>query len=333
MNRVNKSNSIYKYCSEEIAELILLSNSVRLNTPESFNDPYDTNVIFSERDMSLVKDALLNYHLDQNFKLVIKEHFSEFKKYQKVIGFFAKLTIKLNDKTNERSKEYRPAMNYSRMIRFFNNLGLKNGQPGSSSQNALDKYIEIYKSKDINNSMTKELKTSTQNFLISCFSKNYSSELMWAHYANKNKGVCIEFENEGFMDVQYSTNRKPLTLEKVIGKILWNYHTSTQNFDEYKNDKTFLITLAPLLTKSLDWSYEEEVRCIVKSDNSKIIKEDNMFLYCFPYVKSITLGCRINSSIEKKLLGICNDKGISVYKMILSDTTFDLKRVKVSEKI
>lgn len=239
------------------------------------------------------------------------------------------LTVKINEKNTVRSKEYKPAMNYSRLIRLFDKLGLKNGRPSSESQIALEKIISTFETKDIDYNLTKEIKSSTRQFLITCFSKNCTSTLMWAHYADKSRGACIEFENEGFMDVQYSNNRNPLKLKKVIGKILWSYHTSIQNSDEYKKDKTFLITLAPLLTKSLDWSYEEEVRCIVKSDNPKVINKNNMFLYEFFIIKSITLGCRIDLTKEKEIIDICKEKGISVYKMILSDKTFGLKRVKL----
>lgn len=94
MKRDIKLNSIYKYYSGETAELILLTNSVNMSTPDSFNDPYDTDVIFNKRDISFVIDALLNYHLDQSFKCFVKEHFSKFKRYQKVLVFLPCLLSK-----------------------------------------------------------------------------------------------------------------------------------------------------------------------------------------------------------------------------------------------
>ena len=333
MKHIENINSIYKYCSEEIAELILMNKSVRLNTPEMFNDPFDTNLVFSETDMRLVKEALLNYHLDQNFKQVIKEHYSQFKFYQKVIVFFAKITIKLNEITNKQRKEFIPAMNYSKFIRVFARLGFKNGQQGSPSQDALEKYIEVYKSKDIQNTMADKLYEDTQKFLITCFSKNNSSPLMWAHYANKNRGVCIEFENEGFLEVQYTNSRKPLKLKRIIGRILWSYHTSSKISVDDSSNKRFLITLAPLLTKSQDWAYEEEVRCIVSSSNPKVKFANNMHFYEFSSIRSITLGCRMQEHIGQRIIDYCIENKINVYKMKLSDKTFDLERVNLFEKV
>jgi hypothetical protein len=333
MKRIKNANSIYKYCSEEIAELVLSSKAVRLSTPDMFNDPYDTNIIFNDADMKVVKEALLNYHLDRIFKQVIKEHYANFKPYQKFIGYFAKLTIKLNELTNAQTKQFAPAMNYSKMIRVFNKLGLKNGKIGSPSQNALEEYISVYSSNDIQNQLSEKLHSDAQGFLITCFSKTYDSTLMWSHYANKNKGVCIEFENEGFLEVQYAKSREPIRLKRIIAKILWSYHVSENIQLTELNNKLFLMTIMPLLTKSLEWSYEEEIRCIVKESNSKVLKTDDCYLYRLSTIKSITLGCRTDINIERNLINIGKKSNIDIYKMQLSNDTFDMERVKIHEKV
>lgn len=83
---------------------------------------------------------------------------------------------------------------------------------------------------------------------ITCFSKTYKNALMWSHYADKHKGVCIGFdfqtekiyENFLLFKVRYSTKIEPVS------------------FFEKKE----LINFKWIYTKSKDWEYEEEIRAI-----------------------------------------------------------------------
>jgi hypothetical protein len=69
---------------------------------------------------------------------------------------------------------------------------------------------------------------------------------MWAHYANAHQGVCVGFDSSADIfgsaqQVKYSAERVPVD--------------HLNDSPETKLDKS-------LLTKSIDWSYEEEWRCI-----------------------------------------------------------------------
>jgi len=82
-----------------------------------------------------------------------------------------------------------------------------------------------------------------------CFSERWDSLLMWAHYADSHKGVCLQFKDDSdpkklpagclFKKVRYSTHYPKLDAARV------------SEFEE---------TL--LLTKSTDWMYEEEWRFV-----------------------------------------------------------------------
>src|ERR1700730_10178787 len=83
-------------------------------------------------------------------------------------------------------------------------------------------------------------------YRIYCLSPKADSELMWAHYAAKHQGVCLEFEvrNDLFyhgFEVQYSVDYPRHRM------------TGFSGLDEH---------IAPLLTKSAAWSYENEFRLI-----------------------------------------------------------------------
>ncbi|MBP0945811.1 DUF2971 domain-containing protein [Pseudomonas alliivorans] len=80
---------------------------------------------------------------------------------------------------------------------------------------------------------------------ILCFSKDYSSPVQWAHYADRHRGICLGFD----MPEEY--------LEDVI------YRTKRIDFKAQPQDVIdgFDRQLRELLTtKYKHWSYEREVR-------------------------------------------------------------------------
>lgn len=83
-----------------------------------------------------------------------------------------------------------------------------------------------------------------------CFSRNWSSPLLWAHYADKHKGICLGFDwtgtTETLAPVDYRKSRLPRPKEL-------NENVARQS----------------LFTKSVDWKYEKEVRVYAQRDEEE----------------------------------------------------------------
>ncbi|MEI6866652.1 DUF2971 domain-containing protein [Flavicella sp.] len=67
----------------------------------------------------------------------------------------------------------------------------------------------------IKDSEYKVLEGNSSRHRISCFSENYKEILMWSHYADKHKGICVGYnieknkDNGGFyLKVEYPKNNK-----------------------------------------------------------------------------------------------------------------------------
>lgn len=96
--------------------------------------------------------------------------------------------------------------------------------------------------------------------VVRCFTKDPTNTLMWAHYADKHKGVCVGFsfeklKNRIFDDrslrhipVRYSST-PPLTL-------------ISEPMDEHA---VSMHALDILMTKSIHWAYEQEYRFYIQS--------------------------------------------------------------------
>ncbi len=97
---------------------------------------------------------------------------------------------------------------------------------------------------------------------VCCFSKSFSSTLMWAHYADSNKGFCIEYDfnnipipkgnpiRKSIFPVAYTS--EPIDVRDLLAE------TGSQIY-QYPLDAAVLCTA---LNKASIWQYEQEWRIV-----------------------------------------------------------------------
>ena len=147
--------------------------------------------------------------------------------------------------------------------------------------------------------------------LVSCFGSTYDSVLMWSHYGESHKGACFEFEVEdsNFQEVRYSKEMVSFDLAKSLEVFLG--HKIAEKEIDYKDPKVQFV-LSPLLTKSKDWEYEGERRCVFsKKGRGKIpgiyedwIEKDKEIKGSFfrmPEYKAIYVGCNASEDFISEL--------------------------------
>lgn len=93
-----------------------------------------------------------------------------------------------------------------------------------------------------------------------CFSSEYDSPLMWAHYADSNTGMCVEYD---------FNNSRPNTLgKKMLFPVAYSKEpVSTRDLLDDEERKVFQYSfdaavLCAALNKSDVWSYENEWRLV-----------------------------------------------------------------------
>ncbi len=81
---------------------------------------------------------------------------------------------------------------------------------------------------------------------VVCLSKNWSNPLLWSHYADKHRGICLGFDVPHSLacSVTYNGDRLALGIRNRLVK--------------GSLDREFMLKL--LTTKYKDWEYEDEVR-------------------------------------------------------------------------
>lgn len=309
-------DKIYKYTSLNSAIKILENNTVALNNPQNYNDPFDSVIDFDDKDIEKSMSIVVEYYLIQEFLKILNN--KDIK-----VGFFSKLIMKwdrfginLNLKLSKKNKYYESIPGAQALTRWIVRYAAKKGE------NSFDELKEKF-----TNEIIQKVKDARNNALISCFSKRYDSILMWSHYGDKHKGICIEFDRteKDFLDVKYSKKRCKFDLEDTTRRVL-GYMLSNEEVDV--NDKGLIRCISkPFIVKSLDWKYEEEVRCILSPNSEGVSTLEELSLYKMPTnISKIYIGCKVDKTSEeyKKLITIAHENGIAIIQLKTSDDLFSV---------
>lgn len=151
-----------------------------------------------------------------------------------------------------------------------------------------------------------------------CFSKNYSSPLMWGHYSENHQGICLGFEidNKQLKKVEYLPYKKELKSVEIIDDIV------TPN--EIINLPEVPIVTFDKVYKSKAWEYEEEHRMYVEYKKSIQVNND---LYFIPFDK-------VKIKLKEVILGLrCPINYVNIFRSIENKYSYKVKlyNTKVSE--
>ena len=154
---------------------------------------------------------------------------------------------------------------------------------------------------------------------ICCFSKKWDNNLMWAHYADRHKGICIGFDTDLLKDEDIEFY--PINYVKEQLKV--NVPCSDDDI------------IRILTTKGKDWKYEKEIRAIKKFPTKKLTTKDRIWKFNSHAVKEIILGAKMNERDTRLLFSICKRDDFSnaiPYKIVYDETkNFGLGRKNLLE--
>lgn len=121
------------------------------------------------------------------------------------------------------------------------------------------------------------IEIALQNIGYYCMTSRPDNLLMWAHYADCHRGVCLKFDI--LEDIDSFLIPAPI-----------EYNSEYINFDVLDSDITKLIR-----RKSCDWAYEQEYR-IIKPDFHGLKKVKRSAL------KEIIFGCRTSEEVRDEII-------------------------------
>lgn len=184
-------------------------------------------------------------------------------------------------------------------------------------------------------SVEKYIETISKLSYLKCFTETYTNNLMWAHYADSFKGVCIEYDicKLNGLDIQaqlypvYYTKERQFSIDEDS---LCDYIEGDREVDAISDTK------GVFLQKADYWKYEKEWRiCYTNYElDSNVVK-----VVPFPCVSAIYLGPRISEENYKKVIETAieyqnvHNYELRIYQMTLDEKTFELHPKEISNLV
>ena len=145
------------------------------------------------------------------------------------------------------------------------------------------------------------------------FSRNWTNPMLWSHYANKHRGICLGFDlkRDKCQHIKYSDKRILAQLEQK---------------DDDPTKLTPALQNLLLSTKSAHWSYEQEVRMFVKLSSAR--REGALYFYPFDghlQLAEVILGPQCDMSLDSaRALTRSHCPDARVYKSSLAFKSFSV---------
>jgi hypothetical protein len=149
---------------------------------------------------------------------------------------------------------------------------------------------------------------------ICCFTTDRTNALMWAHYADSHKGLCVEYP---FGSLPRGDERRrflfPVAYRGSLFDATAHVVHRMEHVVEGTPDKTnpfFIVGAA--MTKASEWAYEQEWRYIIPPGCAP------EGYWPAPKPSRVMLGAMISAENEDQVRRLAEDRGIPVQRMALS---------------
>jgi hypothetical protein len=279
----------YKYATREAALAILSNRRLRWSVPSLFNDPFDVQFdLHIDLDVGKAKERALEMLWDA--------HYSE----QAVAAENAlgAMIVAL--------KGVFPVLSRDEFNSQF-------GEAIDESFKRMDSTMSRFHS---------EIRAGMERIKLLCLAEKYDNILMWSHYSEQHKGLCLRFKCVPEEDSPWGV-AVPVTYAKAMPRLL-----DEESFAKLISGQASIdhkaMTRRLVYTKAEEWSYEKEWR--VFAGNGRTTAEYEDILFGQSELDAVYLGCRMPSD-EKRMFGklVCEVyPEARVFEGKKSDQTFEL---------
>lgn len=288
------------------------SNSVFMNNPRNFNDPFDCVLCANQNEY--LKQCLIDY-------------LTETEAVNRGV-----LTLEELDKIKCSYCEDSDSISIYRTFDSVVSHICYDSDTGKERKGSREIYSVLNEARIKYDKRLKELKErviGVTSFADINEFKLISYMELWAHYAQNHEGFCIEYDltkpiiddrenamvQGGLLPCEYGAKQIVLSKRKIYKCINDIPFTA---YEQMEFDKSILLSF---LKKSSSWRYENEWRLLIPIDVCKIY--GNMIPF-FP-IKAIYMGCRMPVDNKEYVYQFAQRKGIKVYNMSMHEYKFELE--------
>ena len=177
-----------------------------------------------------------------------------------------------------------------------------------------DPKVDSYLTRTLANAIKRELDLELGEEGVLSLSATWKSGLMWSHYADEHRGICIEYDTRDqahprLKAVIYKGPRAIKTRDLYRWKLRNDPAAKEQVFKTY------------FYTKSNEWKYEKEWRDVSESNGVA----DSPFR-----ITAILFGLRCDGSVIKSIVKLLNEHPqIKIWQVLPKNEEFGLRRYLV----
>ncbi len=319
-NITNMPTKLYKYFPNVISadtginysQEALINNTVYLQNPTLFDDPYDCTILANEQDFYIKR---ITYYAERCGIKVQPEW-----DYNKIVYELSVYLYEGSQKGKSLDELFLVDLDNDEMSQLRLKVLIKKIEIGMNIE--FKEFTDAWHRsfyKAIHSEYVDSAQNSLKNFRVSCFAKSQYLTLMWSHYANQHKGFCIEYEILPYSEsnqllfhnlhpVIYSDTRISV-LDQCLHSLEPFGYTESVLWDIYKYG---------LLMKNIDWKYQNEWRLILP--NNMIPNNICQFFK----IKKVYLGNKMSGEDRWKLIEICNRKEIPYGGVNISQEKYEM---------
>jgi hypothetical protein len=177
-----------------------------------------------------------------------------------------------------------------------------------------DPDVESYLMRMLANDIKRELDEELGDEGVLSLSATWKSGLMWSHYADEHRGICIEYDTRDqahprLANVNYKGPRAIKTSDLYRWIVRDDAEAKTRVLKTY------------FYTKSNEWRYEREWRDVKEQSGVNDV----------PFrMTAILFGLRCDSTVIKSIVKLLNDHSeIKIWQVLPKDDGFGLRRYQV----
>lgn len=158
---------------------------------------------------------------------------------------------------------------------------------------------------------TEFVEKSRDSLRVCCFTENKDSVLMWSHYADQHRGICVEYD---FTSLEPDDLRLKWLYPVIYSKLVLN--VSEYLKPENINPFVFMLTS---MHKYTAWNYEKEWRMILANG----VMPDEAYKV-MPTPTAIYMGSRIDRDVFIYMGEFCYRKKIKLFQARFERSKFKM---------
>jgi len=164
-----------------------------------------------------------------------------------------------------------------------------------------------------------EFENANKLYGIFSGSRTWKSVLMWSHYGNNHKGICIGFKEDYLLkssNIGWSGDVDYLNDFPIRDPLNFNMNIAEESFMKF-------------YTKAEEWRYEEEYRLVI-SNIYGLADADRLMKLNSESIAEVVLGIEFEDGMKQEIMDICRSKKIKVYQAKKVPFKFEITREEIN---